>query len=140
MNKYQKAWVEKLESGTTKKAVGTLKEGSHMCCLGVACNVLKGNLSEQQIFDFKNIDCLEDRLSGVRDMLKLSGPEAEIDINKVSKKWKEILVKKYKVDLSNKLFLTVLNDGVQGSSKINRMSHKMIGKFIRENQSAVFVK
>ena len=113
-----------------------------MCCLGVACDVLKKYIDDEDInIDSLIIDydCLEDELDIVREMLKLRLPEGEIDTNKITNKWKKILGEKYKFDLSKKLFLTSLNDSVQDTYKTRKMSHKMIGKFIRENPEAVFV-
>jgi hypothetical protein len=40
LNKYQRAWIAKLKSGTTKKAKMTLNhKNGCMCCLGVGIKV-----------------------------------------------------------------------------------------------------
>jgi len=39
-NKWQKKWLEALESGEYVQTTGALCDGNGFCCLGVACDVL----------------------------------------------------------------------------------------------------
>ena len=39
-NKWQKKWLEALESGEYKKTKNALCDGNGFCCLGVACEVM----------------------------------------------------------------------------------------------------
>jgi hypothetical protein len=118
LNKYQKAWIKKLQSGTTRKAKGQLFKSNRACCLGVALQTC--GLDEKKFFIF------ETTLSGSETMsaLNLRGEEGEFLYHKVSDKWKKIIGTEH----GN---LAGLNDNT-------KLSHVDIGNFINENREAVF--
>lgn len=128
LNKYQKKWIDKLLSGTTRKAKGQLFKHGRMCCLGVAakeCGLDKKHTINCK-FNLAHTETLK--------ALKLYDCNGFIFIKNVSKKW----IKKLKLYpdlqdqiLNKKIALVSLNDDTN-------MSHVEIGKFINENRKAVF--
>ena len=45
MTKFQKLWLEALRSGKYEQGTGCLNKNSKYCCLGVACDLFKDNLT-----------------------------------------------------------------------------------------------
>lgn len=125
LNKYQKAWINKLISGTTRKAKGRLFKSNRACCLGVGLQVCGVDKKSDHIEDGSLIDC---RLT--TDALKINY-EGTINLNLVSKKWKKQILEETDFSDSDGLSLAALND-------YSNWSHVKIGQFINENRKAVF--
>lgn len=122
LNKYQKAWIEKLLSGTTRKAKGKLFKSNRMCCLGVAESVCK--FHGRQFLD---------KLGGLTEEtmkeLKLRDSLGSFLLINLSKKWKNILLK-HEIN-ANSLSLAWVND-------TTTLSHVQLGQMINENRKAFF--
>lgn len=116
LNKYQKAWIARLKSGKTRKAIGRLADGKGgNCCLGVGINTCKlekmkpvGNSDDEDLTDYPK----------TLAALKLNSPGGAIDYSKL-KTWAFFGT------------LVSIND-------LTNMSHKEIGEFIDQNREAVF--
>lgn len=131
LNKFQKAWVDRLLSGKTRKCKLQLADGEgRNCCLGVAANVCKLEDIRGTDHEHEDLSCFVETMSVLK--IKKNG---EYDESKVSEVWKEKLndyyqkceVRYFEIDPS----LMSLNDNTN-------MTHKEIGQFINENREAVF--
>ena len=131
LNKYNKAWIDKLMSGKTRKCKDQLADGKgRNCCLGVGINVCK---LEQIQSPLKAIN--EDLTCFVKTMevLKINS-NGQINFNKLTTEWKRKLkaIRKKSKLRNNFYSLIELND-------YSDMTHKEIGQFINENREAVFL-
>jgi hypothetical protein len=131
LNKFQKAWIDRLMSGKTRKCKMELADGrGRNCCLGVAVNVCKLERIATTDHTDENLARFEETLSA----LKIE-KDGTFDTNKVSDEWIEKIAKYYS-QCEEHLFeatdsLISLNDNTN-------MTHKEIGQFINENREAVF--
>lgn len=135
LNKYQRAWIKKLKSGTTKKAVGALvQNGGSMCCLGVALRTL-GPLSWKEC-NTKLVFTLDPSVFPLEfGILGLRSEYGLFDQSKIKKKWAKLIAEitnDSKDDLSYLYSLAGLND-------LTSLTHAQIGEFIDQNREAVFV-
>lgn len=133
LNKFQKAWVDRLLSGKTRKCKLELADGNgRNCCLGVAVNICKLERIASTDHSDENLSYFIETMSALG-----VGKNGEYDESKVSEPWKEKLNNYYQkcedrhfeIDSS----LMSLNDNTN-------MTHKEIGQFINENREAVFCK
>lgn len=127
LNKFQKAWIAKLKSGKSRKFKGALRdpERGAYCCLGVACKLAEDTIS---LYD---LDLSNHNL--VKNGLKLSSDQGDINIDKVKPEWLYLFeyVNSSIIKFDNRRTLAELNDHGQ-------VSHKKIGEFIDANRNAVF--
>lgn len=120
LNKYQKAWIDRLKSGKTRKAKKELADGKgRNCCLGVAINVCK--LEKMKRSKDRDSEDLTDFPQTLK-ALNLNDHLGAIKSSKLNKKWKT------RIEFNS---LVSLNDHTD-------MSHKEIGEFIDQNREAVF--
>ena len=133
LNKFQKAWVDRLLSGKTRKCKLQLADGEgRNCCLGVAANVCKLETIKGTNHDNEDLKSFEKTLAALK--IHFNGL---YDEDKISELWKEKL-KDYYQKCEDQHFeicpsLMSLNDNTN-------MTHKEIGQFINENREAVFCK
>lgn len=135
LNKYQRAWIKKLKSGTTKKAIGALaKNGGSKCCLGVGIATMRP--LSWKVCEAQEVYTLQHkRFPYEYRNLSINGEYGELDINKIKPKWRKIIedsILKNEDDLSYLYSLAGLND-------LTSMTHAQIGEFIDQNREAVFV-
>ena len=130
LNKYNKAWIDKLMSGKTRKCKQQLADGKgRNCCLGVGINVCK---LEQIQNPLKAMDEDLTHFLKTKEALKISS-SGQINFNKLTTEWKRKLkaIRKESNLHMNYYSLIELND-------YSNMTHKEIGHFINENREAVF--
>lgn len=135
LNKYQRTWIKKLKSGTTKKAVGALaKNGGSKCCLGVGIATMSP--LSWKVCEAEEVCTLEyRRFPSEYRHLSINGEYGKFDIDKVKPKWRKIIedsTLKNEDDLGYLYSLAGLND-------LTSMTHAQIGEFIDQNREAVFV-
>lgn len=136
LNKYQRAWIKKLKSGTTKKAVGELiKNGGSMCCLGVGIRSMQP--LSLKMCQKTSVCTLEERyFPQVYANLSLRSSEGIFDVDKVMPKWIKIIDRATDPqrigEAGSPRSLTELND-------YTSLTHAQIGEFIDQNREAVFV-
>jgi len=108
LNALQKAWIEKLKSGKTKKTTDILSDPKGYCCLGVACTIL--GIAKKEM---KGRSDLDDFPQGV-DKLRLRGSIGQL-LNNLQ---------------DGKGSLAEMND--------SGWSHRKIGEYIEKNPENVF--
>lgn len=126
LNKFQRAWIAKLKSGTSRKFKGALRdpERGAYCCLGVACHLAGEPMHPDDVCLFGHPD--------VMNKLKLNSSMGQIDIDKVKPQWRSMLDLTDHTGNKAEYSLASLND-------YGQISHQKIGEFIDANREAVFV-
>lgn len=123
LNKFQRRWINKLKSGTTRKAKNTLlQEGGSKCCLGVA--ISECGLEELKLGHIA-VDIDSSHFPNTAAILRLQTSSGSYNPKLVKGKWaKDSRVKTY-------CSLMSLNDDTN-------MTHKEIGEFIDANRELIF--
>lgn len=115
-NKWQRAWIDELKSGKTRKAKGALLDGSKECCLGVGARVCR--VCPAEIAGEGDLDSFPD----VVEMLKLNdeiGSFSDPGIHNTRGRYFGTL--------------TEMNDGVTNRKlQTGALSHQTIGKLLEE--------
>ena len=131
LRKYEKLWLETLESPKTRKKEFYLGSKNAQCCLGWAATTQKCTFHPD-----------DETLSAIPefnyDKIRLYSDTGTINISKLNQKGRDILLK-YMNLLPLYLDLAMLNDG-ESIKDIKPMPHKEIAKFIRVNPEAVLRK
>jgi len=136
LNRWQYAWIRRLKSGKTRKAIGKLQEkGSQKrCCLGVGAKICG-----ESIVDYYNGNCYNEEdltdFDKTRNLLHINAG-GTFEFEEVSEKWKKKIIERLSGTAGS---LVTLNDGGE-FSKGYAFSHREIGEFIDENREAVFTK
>lgn len=134
LNEYQQKWIDTLQSGKTQKHRGTLKNSMQeaYCCLGIGVCICEPKTK------IKSTESALELRPKTLEKLRLKSVGGQVQLNKVSKKWMNKILKRFKMQNLRFLELTELNDGIDNEEQTS-FSHQEIGKFIEENPEAVFI-